>query len=49
MIFRKDIQNMKKDNLWAVARYLYLNKRVETEKLKEFNVLLTVHRDISVQ
>jgi hypothetical protein len=49
MIFHKGIQNMKKYNLWAVARYFYRNTRVEIEKLKEFNVLLTVHRDISVK
>jgi hypothetical protein len=34
MIFRKDIQNMKKYKLWTVAMYFYQNNRVETEKLK---------------
>jgi len=49
MIFRKFIKNVKNYNLWAVAMYFHLNKRVETEKLKEFNMLLTLHRAISVQ
>ena len=46
---KKGIQNMKKYKFWAVAKYFYQHKRVETEKLKEFSVLLTVHRDISLQ